>query len=285
MTAATRPGSIFAPDFVIAGAPKAGTTSLYSWLATHPGICMSRVKEPLFWCPDLAAPGAVSDADEYAALWGHRSTGQLTGEASAAYLLSSVAIAALLRTNPQIKLILAIRNPVEMAVSLHAMLVRLSLEPLSSFEEAWRIRERRPAKPPSKTQLRPYAELCAVGDHLERFLAVTPAANRHVLIFDDLAREPRRIYREILLFLGLPDDGRCDFPVRNARPRRPSRRLAALQHRLGRAFVRMRRSGSAVAASPQTGDAMHEELVRAFNPQIDKLERLLGRDLSPWRGA
>ena len=48
------------PDFVIAGAPKAGTTALHAALATHPQLYLSPVKEPKYY---LTATGRRDDRD------------------------------------------------------------------------------------------------------------------------------------------------------------------------------------------------------------------------------
>src|SRR4051794_37182405 len=82
------------PDFAIVGAPKCGTTALYSYLDGHPGIAMSRSKEPVFWSRDLATPEPLSRAD-YDALWNGAPAGALRGEASTRYLRSDVAIEAI----------------------------------------------------------------------------------------------------------------------------------------------------------------------------------------------
>jgi hypothetical protein len=265
----------FVPDFVIAGAPRSGTTSLYTWLATHPGICMSSVKEPMFWSTDIAAPEAVSNSQDYAALWKHRRPGQLTGEATAVYVHSQVAVPAVLAASPAAKLILSLRNPVDMVVSLHALMVRDGVEPVADFEEAWRIDSPRSAPPPWRLVLRPYRELCAMGDHLERFLRDAPPRNRHVIRFDDLVRDPGRVYRGVLDFLGLGDDGRRAFPAKNAH-RAPRLPLPPLLARIaGRLNQRV--------GPPRLRPALREELTDAFRPQVEKIEGLLGWDLAAWK--
>ena len=52
------------PDFLIAGAPKAGTTALHVALARHPQLYLSRVKEPKFFLTDgpPRAQGGPGDA-------------------------------------------------------------------------------------------------------------------------------------------------------------------------------------------------------------------------------
>ena len=79
------------PDFVIAGAPKCGTTSLWNYLRAHPAVFMAANKEPNYFCSDLPAERVASLA-EYEALFSTAPPHALTGEASVFYLYSEVAI-------------------------------------------------------------------------------------------------------------------------------------------------------------------------------------------------
>ncbi len=55
------------PDFLVIGAPKAGTTALHAALARHPGLFMSAIKEPKFFLSDGPPPtkGGPGDALTY----------------------------------------------------------------------------------------------------------------------------------------------------------------------------------------------------------------------------
>ena len=227
----TAPG--FVPDFVIVGAPKCGTTSLFSYLAGHEGIAASTVKEPFFWCPDVAERDPVASPDAYRALWDGAAPGAVRGEASADYAMSEVAVPSLVAARPDVKLIMILRDPAEMAASYHSEMVQSFQEPVKDFERAWALQESRAAGrgPLSRDTIEPrklrYLWACALGDQLERLFAHTGPANRLVLLFDDLARDPRQVYTETLRFLGVPDDGRTDFPRMNRNRNLRSVRLAA----------------------------------------------------------
>lgn len=275
----------FVPDFVIAGGLRSGTTSLYTWLASHPGVAMSTVKEPMFWCPELPSAGAVRGAGAYRALWRHQLPGQITGEATAAYLHSRAAVSTILAAAPSTRFILSLRSPAEVAPSLHALLVRDSIETMRSFEEAWRVEGPRHQAGRPGAALPHYRDMCAIGDQLERFLACVPPPNRHIIRFDALARNPRGAYLRVLDFLGLADDGRDSFPVAN--PTRLPRLAIAqrlgerLPQRLARTIARLNER----PAPPRLRPGFRHELVASFLPQIDKIERLLGEDLSSWKTA
>ena len=109
------------PDFAIVGAPKCGTTALYSYLAAHPGVAMSRHKEPCFWRRDVDGGWWLKDRADYDAQWAGTAPGALRGEASPFYLQSLIAIPDLLAARPDVRLIAMIRSPVQMAASRHAI--------------------------------------------------------------------------------------------------------------------------------------------------------------------
>ena len=57
------------PNFVIAGAPTCGTTSLATYLGAHPNVFMTAPKEPNFFCEDLPNTREIRTADGYRALF------------------------------------------------------------------------------------------------------------------------------------------------------------------------------------------------------------------------
>lgn len=297
------------PEFFIAGAQKCGTTALYSYLRTHPRIALPARKEPYFWSTDLRPRGAITDAAEYARLWEGAAADAVRGEATPAYIRSAAAIPEILRERPDARFILLVRNPAAMAASLHAQLVYSQDEDVPDFEQAWRLQAARragehiPARCSESSKLQ-YEKVCALGDQLERFIALVPEANRLVIFSEDLASDPRAVYLRALAFLGLPDDGRTAFERANENWKQRSPWLTGLHRRLpqrlGRAYHPLQamaaRLGVSPAAivrrlnftqSPRRGlDPRFEaELAAAFHPQVLKIEALTRRCLSHWRPA
>jgi hypothetical protein len=295
------------PDFVIVGAPKCGTTALYSYLTTHPGIAMSRLKEPCFWSRDIDTVWRLKDRADYDAMWQDVRPHALRGEASPVYIQSQAAIPDLLAARPDVRLIAMIRNPVEMAASRHANLLVGYDEDVADFEAAWRLQERRfngealplRCREPALLQYRANA---AIGDQLERFLALVPAAQRIVIVFDDFRADTRREYLRALALLGLADDGRTDFaPVHrnlalhwaglpdfliwlSRRAPRLYRRARAVARGAGLSPGALLTKANMYAAPRKPLSAAFErELIAAFLPQVEKVERLLGRDLAAWK--
>src|SRR5438309_4897592 len=117
------------PDFLVIGAPKAGTTALHATLAGHPGLYMSPVKEPKFFLSDgpPSAKGGPGDAltyrehvwrrEDYEALFEPAPPGALCVESTPLYLYDCAAIALIRVTLPDARLIAIVRDQLERAHS------------------------------------------------------------------------------------------------------------------------------------------------------------------------
>lgn len=112
------------PDFIIIGAAKSGTTTLYQYLCQHPQIYMSTPKEPEFFARDeIYARGL----DWYNSLFKEATVNQVCGEASTLYSLSPYfpnSAERIARSLPHVKLIYIMRHPVERAYSFYAQLIK-----------------------------------------------------------------------------------------------------------------------------------------------------------------
>ncbi len=141
------------PNFLIIGAPKAGTTSLYHYLQEHPQIYMSPVKEPYFFVledeqidfqgPADSKKDYVTDLETYCALFKGVSNEVAIGEASPGYLYSPKALERIHHYLPDARLIAILRDPVERAYSNFFNLVRQDIEPLTDFVQAMSLEEKR----------------------------------------------------------------------------------------------------------------------------------------------
>jgi hypothetical protein len=295
------------PDFFIVGAPKCGTTSLASYLRTHPGIFMSAVKEPNYFCFD--APGLrdmYDRPDMYGRLFARARPAQLCGEASTAYLFSNEAVPAILAANPAAKIIVMVRNPLDMVVSHHGQKFYTLEENEPDFERAWRLSPARAKGEKVGPRCRApkyldYQSIGRLGEQVSRLKAVVPEDQLLVIVFDDLCADRRRIYRETCLFLGVPPDERGDFAIENARRTHRWPELArALKHlprpvhrlklrlrskfpaqakAIGRVVHRLNRRA---AERPPLEDSLRGEMIAAFKDDVALLGRLLDRDLSDW---
>jgi hypothetical protein len=296
------------PNFFIVGAPKCGTTALYEYLRPHPNVFMAKVKEPHFFAKDLGTYPLIKTLDAYMALFGDSTDRHLrVGEASVYYLRSSTAIANIYEFNPDAKLVAMFRNPVDMVHSFYSQLVYVAQEDVEDFETAWRLQERRaqgldlPLRSRGAFLLQ-YADMGRFGTQAERLLSIFPPAQVKVILYDDFAASPRKVYDEVIGFLDVPHDNPTKFPrvnenkrarvawLRNLMVKPPpalretyrslkqtmgGKRLDAIkQGVLDRITVRERR--------PPLSPRFRAELVETFREEVALLSRLLKRDLSHW---
>ena len=110
------------PDFLVIGAPKAGTTALHAALAAHPGLYMSAIKEPKFFLTDGPPPargGGPGDVQtyrehiwrraDYEALFADAPAGALRGESTPFYLYDRQAQRRIRALIPRARLIVILR--------------------------------------------------------------------------------------------------------------------------------------------------------------------------------
>jgi hypothetical protein len=123
------------PDFIIVGAPKCGTTSLYYLLTEHPYVEPAAAKELHFFSShfDLGLEWyrRCFPRPRYKA--GRRT---ITGEATPSYLFDPYAPERVANTVPEARLIVMLRNPVDRAYSLYQMAMRKGWDTTTTFEEA-----------------------------------------------------------------------------------------------------------------------------------------------------
>lgn len=297
------------PNFFIVGAPKCGTTALSVYLGAHPQAFMCVPKEPAYFALDLPAIRAVKHWNEYEALFRDASETHLAvGEGSTIYMQSEVAVAELHRHFPSARLLVMLRNPLDLVVSLHGQRLHDCDEDVGDFAQAWALcAERRAGREiparcrEPKTLL--YDEAGLLGSQLQRVLDIFPKSQVRWWFLEDFAADPARVYREALSFLGLVFDGRSEFPVVNARTRARSQRLASLVQRPPKSVVRlamyakkkmgirrlgvlnaMREASFVPSRPPAIADGLRREMRAHFAPDIRLLERITGRDLEHWLG-
>lgn len=123
------------PDFIIIGAQKAGTTSLFGYLSEHPNIAPALAKEVHYFDYNYGRGEGWYRA-HFPTVWSRwRGEFRLTGEASPYYLFYPHAAWRAHQLAPRAKLLVLLRNPVERAYSHYHHQVRFGVEPLT-FEQA-----------------------------------------------------------------------------------------------------------------------------------------------------
>lgn len=218
------------PNLFIVGAPKCGTTAWAEYLGSHPDIFFPKYKDHCYFAHDLPNFRLTRSAAEYAAQFEARGSARIVGEASAMYLFSKAAAAAIHAHNPDARILIFLRDQEEYLPSLHNQFLREFAEEIEDFESAWRLSGRRPKETIPPACLEPstldYAAMGRFAEQVERYVTRFPPERIRVIRFSEWTADPRHTYLGILDFLGLQDDGRTCFAPVNPGTSYRSRRLA-----------------------------------------------------------
>lgn len=295
------------PDFFVIGAPKSGTTSLAAYLADHPNVSFSKVKEPFFFSTDLHSSLDAMTSEEYLSLFPVKTDKCLRGEASANYMFSVDAVPNILTVRPDAKFIAILRNPVDAAYAFYSEAVKNGREDARTFGEAWLLQDDRKRGLRIPKYCREpkgllYQDIFSYGRLLERLFSIVPRERARIFIFDHFVANPANVYRQVLEFLNLPDDKRPSFPVQNPhlvyRSKRlfdamrrphpwmrtllaPAKTVAGSHYIKAKAFL-MQRVVAHPGTRPSLPPAFRRELVQIFKADLDHLTDLVDADIASW---
>lgn len=291
------------PNVFIIGAAKCGTTSLATYLGQHRQIFMCDPKEPFFFNTDMSWRGVPSE-QHYLSLFEEATESHIAiGEASTSYLYSDIAVPNILAFCPDAKFIVMVRNPVDMAYALYSELVWNGQEEFADFEEAWSAQDRRQCGEDIPRSCREprwlqYWQACALGTQLRRLVSNVPRTSVKIVVFEEFKSQTQGVYRDVLNFLGVPDDGRRFFEIYNAskRPRLRTitlglRHLASLKEwsetvlgtKTGLGILKtIDRLNTVPYDRPPMPLHFRARLIEEFRDEIMEMSALLERDLSAW---
>ena len=295
------------PHFFIVGAPKCGTTSMAQYLNQHPEVFVLR-GEPHFFGSDIAYNSPRLTRSQYLKLCRNTGGKPVVGDRSTWYLYSARAAEEIHAFNPQARIVAMLRNPADMVYSLHRHhVLRGARDDLEHLEDALAAEpeRRRGRRIPSNARFRAslfYSEVPRYAEQLQRYFDRFGRDRVHVILLDDLKRDPAGTYARTLRFLGVDADFRADFRVHNVAGPAPDSLLyrawkastlryrirSAVPQRLYSTIREQRRRRLQRRAGHRSCDRLEPELRRRlqsdFAGEIDRLERLLDRDLAGWRG-
>lgn len=292
------------PDFFIVGTFKAGTTAMYEYLRRHPQVFMPSLKEPMYFGADLTPRYERMTEAQYLELFRDARADQVAGEASPWYLYSERAPHEIKAFNPAARIVIMLRNPVDVMHAQHSQLVFNARESLADFGAALDAEEdRRAGRLVPPTAIRPealfYRHSVRLADQVKRWLEVFDRSQVHFIVFDDLVADPRAVWRALLGFLGVDTAVEIELaaynPNRQVRSGRLQRvlfnppgpvraamgrlRRIALLHRVRDRLVS---ANSRRAAREAMDPGLRRQLTAELAPQVAELGRLVGRDLSAW---
>jgi hypothetical protein len=208
----------YLPDFLIVGAAKSGTTSLYNYLKQNKQIFLPENKEPKYFVSkilkyplggkgdNLTEELMIKDFENYLSLFKQKKDNQICGEASVDYLYYADHVAPLIRQKlGDVKIIIMLRNPVDRAFSAYKHLVR-DVRENESFEKALELEQKR--KFNNYEFIWHYKQAGLYYKSVKKYYQTF--TNVKVIIFEEFVINPKTTLNEVYKFLGVNIDNNVD---------------------------------------------------------------------------
>ncbi len=293
------------PNFFIVGAPKCGTTSMYHYLRQHPDIFMPDFKEPHYFGNDLTKDKDyfILDEKNYINLFLPGKNKKLIGEASSHYLYSKTAPKEINLFNPESKIIILLRNPVELVYSLHSQYVFSGNENILNFKEAISLEHdrRNGEKLPPNLDLR---EKVYYKSYINRLPSQITAylkifgENVKIITLDDLVNKIDITYESVIKFLNLDASFKPQFKIHNPNKIPKSLFIRNMIKNYGIILGKLRKIisdkplgivktieklNTDFTIRKPMNPLLKKQLQKEFLPIIEELEIILHRNLSEWK--
>ncbi len=284
MSKSVQANSRLRPTFLFIGADRCGSKSLHHIFRQHPDCFVPAIADPYYFDRNYER-----GMDWYLELFaGAAPTAHAIGEFSHDYIHSAEAARRIAADLPDVKLLATLRHPIDRAFSSYASAHSAGVI-LTSFEQA--VQE-----VPMLIGNSLYA------DKLDVYFDLFPRERMKVLFFEDLEDDPRAFAEQAFQHLDLRTVDEIDYGQRMSvlsKSRFPlsgtlSKMGANMLRKLGwvnllgnlksnKAFRAMFYKAYSAGDRPQIEPATRRMLSEKFAPQIDRLEKMLGRNLSHWR--
>jgi hypothetical protein len=297
----------FLPTFLIIGAARSGTTTLYTALENHPQVFVSDPKEPCYFGLaegklDFKGPQSflnrhgVNEWSAYQHLFANAAGYKAIGEASTLYLYSESAPQRIKDRLPNVKLIAVLRNPAERAYSNYVMNRRDGREDENDFVNALAREEER--KHSGWEFGWYYKGLGFYHEQLSRYYALFPKDQIRVYLFDDLIDNAEQIIADAYRFVGVDETIRPASEIHANMSGIPKNEWLAkaltqqggwikqtvrsiLPQAIRKNLFRKIKSGN-LQKAPPLDRAVRNELIAMYRADILRLQTLVDRDLSAW---
>jgi hypothetical protein len=278
---------------------------MYTYLKQHPEIFMPKLKEPHFFGSDhhrINQP--IFTAGWYLAHFRQAAGEKRVGEASTSYLHSKLAPVEIKEFAGSARIIIMLRNPVDMMYAYHSTTLHGGFEFIEDFQAALDAEEKRKQgllwpNRPGIVECLFYRDLARYTQQVWRYLQVFGPENVHIIVYEDFKGDTAQVYRETLQFLDVNPDFAPDFRVvyssRRLRSKRlqefflePPQGICTLRKVLlttnmrNSLFNALWRLNTVVEPRPPMAPELRNRLQSEFASEVQDLSDLLCRDLSYW---
>lgn len=292
------------PNFLIAGAIKSGTTSLYHYLMQHPSVCLSPdVKESRFLVgltsqknPEMVKTvNHITDFESYQMLFEHCSPEQVVGEVDpwCLYLYDQAIPRIKLFLDPSIKIVICLRNPIDRCYSHYYQVVKQGWKTQSFSNTIDAVISDKKATWYEQA----FLNAGLYFEQVDAYLKAFPSEQIRIFLFDDLTRDGAITFKELCQFIGVNDNFSPDTSKRVNIGGVPKNRTFhnLLKTRIPfnnaikniipahvRKNIRQTLMAQNLRNYPQMNEIDRVKLTNFYREDILKLQSLLDKDLTSW---
>ncbi len=302
------------PNFFIVGAPRCGTTAMFYYLGGHPDIFIPPIKEAYYFgkselnelYPHLRkGTGLIKTEEEYLALFSKAGSEKCIGEATPTYLMAQSSAEEIYKFNPEAKIIIMLRNPTELLISLHRLGLRTGTEVIPDFKEALsstfqaRIRFSHPSNQLLRNDLF-YSNVTKLTEQVAKYIKVFGREKIHIIVYDDFVNNLEKVYRETLEFLQV--DAKFRPEVFNKINANTKTRISFIEKLINSPPKSLKNAARIILPKKVRIILIYKildlnqkkinflpveasfinKLKIEFNSEVESLGKLIGRDLSHW---
>ena len=274
------------PNFLLVGATKAATTWLYECLQEHPEIYVPDLKEVNYFSRRYE-----QGIDWYLSFFDNVQSETAIGELSPSYFTSEAAPSRIYELNPNVRLIVMLRHPIQRAYSQYCMELRYNTVS-DNIEQEFNL---------DSNIVRESLYYQQIG----KFRRLFPATNFKFIIFDDIKKNPQGVLQDLYHFLGVEPNFVNQAIAKPSYAKQPRQKFQQLytilvaiyrwlnnNSKIGRKILNLikeqglnekfHRLNATKKQYPQLSTSKKQELADFYRSDIQQLSQLLDRDLSHW---
>ncbi len=287
------------PNFLVIGAQKSGTTSLFEYLRQHPDIYIPSVKETTFFYLDCLYEKGMSYYEDHFFCGVNKE--KAVGELSPHYLYHPFCRDRIRKNLEDLKFIILLRNPIDRAYSNYWMEVKRGHETLS-FKDAIEKEQQRIETGLFEKETFSYMHRGLYHGQIEAYMELFPESEFLVLLSDDLKNDRVDTMINIYKFLGVDTDVDISCLQKTYRTAKKIRWVLLQnfiksppywsqvfvkaiipfkQRQIIKSFISKRNVTSFLP--PPMSDSVREHLRGFFSESNKKLEKLIGRSVESWK--
>jgi len=309
------------PNFIVVGANKGGTTSIYHYLKQHPEVYLSPVKEPHFFSSDIDVnlfkrefaqnklqdiekyvngdmqqefhAAFIRDETQYRKLFKLVKNEKAIGELSTSYLYSKTAASEIIKLIPKCKIIICLRNPIERAFSHYRM--NLWTGNSNEFDFLKALEDDFDHDPKVWGNAHLYTEIGMYYEQVKRYLDLFDKEHVKIIFTEDMKRDAAGVIRELYEFIGVTSDFTPDTSTQYNEVFTPKYKnltwvlnksgIRPLMKKFSPSFIKKMVVKMFYKGKSDKGEiatAAKAFLVRKLEQDVKQLGLLLNKDLSNW---